>query len=865
MTELSFRMNTTATTRTLTRLVDFGLLSILLVAPLFLGGKHPIGLFVYLVLVSATATLWCLRQCSSKLPIWQRCGVEWIILAGVALLIFQLTPLPESMLSKLSPQSRELLPLWTGGQDHAASLGTWTQISFTPQATRTSLVVLLAHCMLFLVIIQRVQQLDDIQRIFRWIAVTAVCMACLGLVQFLFGNGKYLWIYEHPYRDTTAEVRGAFTNPNHFAHFLALGIAPLVVWLQQSLAEGNRSRRASWHCRTVGNVAPLCTGLGLGLIALAGFLSLSRGGFVVMFLAAFISAGLLARRGVLSGKTVALLGATGVLAVAALFAYGFDKVTGQIATMQSGSLEDLDQGAVRRKLWAADFTAATHFPVFGTGAGSHVEIYPTYYEHYNNVQFSHTENSFLQTFLELGGIGLALLLMGIGTCVVWCYQSLTRATSMKEFSCATIATAGITISVVHSFCDFVWYIPACVSMAVFYMACLCRLRQFVTDQEQAAPRIPFLTRFGYGVATVAAVGLAAFMLKHQWGPVQASLHWDRYLALATQPPNAPLAAPTSQQMFDHVKQTLQCNPNHTRANLKMSAICLSQFEVAQAQSMNSMPLVQIRDAIRASGFTTHVAKEKWLAAVLGENKMYLDDAVRFARRALYLCPLQGEAYTNLASLAFLDQLTDDTQNRFLDQAMRVRPYLGVVLMAAGNAAAETGDLDKAIEYWKTIFLREPRYQQQLINSLVSRVPADFFLTRFEPNRDALERLYYAYQSIQRVDDARAIGRHFIRHVEQEAKLVIGEEAAKRWHVAHGVYYYLEDSNSALRCARAAAEFAPNDVSLRQALGSMLIETQHFGEAAQHLQWCVQQRPGDDALQRQLDYVVSRNAGKVDGL
>ena len=70
-----------------------------------------------------------------------------------------------------------------------------------------------------LLVLQRLRRLEDIERWMRWVALAAVSLAVIGLVQYFAGNGRYLWIYEHPFRSADGAVKGPFVNQNHFAHF----------------------------------------------------------------------------------------------------------------------------------------------------------------------------------------------------------------------------------------------------------------------------------------------------------------------------------------------------------------------------------------------------------------------------------------------------------------------------------------------------------------------------------------------------------------------------------------------------------------------------------------------------------------------
>ena len=53
-------------------------------------------------------------------------------------------------------------------------------------------------------------------------------------------------------------------------------------------------------------------------------------------------------------------------------------------------------------------------------------------------------------------------------------------------------------------------------------------------------------------------------------------------------------------MAMHLAETLRRDPHHPRANVRMAAIYLRQFDAQQQTSENPMPLNQIRDAALAS-------------------------------------------------------------------------------------------------------------------------------------------------------------------------------------------------------------------------------------------------------------------------
>jgi hypothetical protein len=181
---------------TLLSLTDLGLAAVLLFSPLFMGGRHPVGRFVLITCICFTGIVWMLRLAIQDKGQWRWSGAEWLLVALLALVFVQLMPLTPELLGIASPNVSKLLPLWTVQTDSPASLGTWSQITLAPQATRQGLALLAGYAMLFLVVVQRLQTIDDVERLLRTVAAAATFIGTIGLLQFLFGNGKFLWLYD---------------------------------------------------------------------------------------------------------------------------------------------------------------------------------------------------------------------------------------------------------------------------------------------------------------------------------------------------------------------------------------------------------------------------------------------------------------------------------------------------------------------------------------------------------------------------------------------------------------------------------------------------------------------------------------------
>lgn len=868
----------------LLKLVDIGLLGVVFVAPLFMGGRGPAGKFVFVAFACLAAVAWLVRQAFSASAKWRWSGAELLLLGGLSILVLQLLPWSPGMLSTLSPASSELLPLWTA--DSSLGFGEWATASLDPYATRGGLVLYLAYGMLFVVLVQRLHRLSDVEWMLRALAWASIAMAVLGLVQFFLGNGKFLWVFEHPSRDTTHTVTGAFHNQNHFAHFLALGLGPLIWYI--------------WRCEPKSVLKQVLT-IGMLLVAVAGALTFSRGGVVAMAVAGLVCT-LTYYRKSLIGRSSLLMGAGALgLVLVALSIYGYEPLARRLATLKdSRSLEEVSQG--RSALWSALLDGIPEFAVLGSGVGSHRNVYPIYMEEYFEVEFTHGESGYLQLLLETGVPGLLLLIGGVALAVYWCLRTLSlRADSGSSrgstsgqsdtrrkhalIACSGAVLSGIVASVVHSLGDFVWYVSACMSLTVILLACACRLYQLrmrTHDVEGAVEHASFspsgqsesrvviyadwllqsfqrsveLPRVAWIAAAVAVTCGTAVMLNDRIGPAMAASDWNHYLRISLGHDGlADLDEAQERDLLDrmalHLERTLARDPNNSRANLRLTANCLRRFELLQRHATNPMPLSMIREAAIASQFPTKEALDKWMAVAIGEQRELLQQALDHCRLGLRRCPLQGEGYIYLVDLLFLEGYRGEAKQAFIAQAQRVRPHSGIVLFATGQEAILAGDLDTAKGYWKRAFDQDRQIRSLIIGAFAPRVPAGEFLETFQPDVGSLATLYSHYRNTGRIDDARLVGQQYVDSLQDLASTAVASNqpavASARLYTAQAIYSYLGDSTRAIECAKKAVELDGANFDKHHTLAALLAQGGQYAEAIEHYRWCLQRRPNDQGI------------------
>jgi len=918
--------------------VDGSLAAAVIVLPWIMGGRHPWGELFLAITAVLAATAWCAVRISAPGQRWTWTRAEPLLLVGLAVVLLQIVPLPTSVHAFLSPTTAEILPLAAG------TPSAWNRVSLSPESTRSGLIVFLSYSMLFLVAAQRMRRISDVERLFRWIAISATAMAILGIAQFLTGNGKFLWVYEHPYRDTNGWVQGAYANKNHFAHLMALGLGPLLWWIQHELHAGKSGRLTgvdSWQRRrNKGLVGPLLPMLALGIVLFAALMSLSRGGAIAMLVAATVCVGVYFRKGIIGGRFLGCVAAAALLVAVGLGIHGYRSVAGRLDDLTQGSVNELDKGSGRRDVWLAVAKGTGDFWRLGSGVGSHRELVPMYLDGARDFEYSHAENSFLQIALEAGLPALAVTLAGLALCIYWCIAGMRRASSdatpddvqRRVHAAMAAVAAGLAASVVHSLFDFVWYIGSCMAITALLASCaFCLYRASQGRQPRTTPRSSSMGRLGDLGTALAVVVVGGWMIVNQWAPAAAAPHWDEYLRISEREENGKLLSESLAVTGDHddrenangeapsdrlaesqvldrqyeaLKRVLSHYPNHHRAQMRMATVQLLRFENAQQQSVNQMPLTQIRDAAVASaahfqkmGQTSlaqhdrnadaHLSPDEvasdpelvtrfaaidtdgdsqlnveelgrlyldqWLVRAVGENGRLLDAALIATQRGLALCPLQGEGYVTMATLGFLrgGQASTENKTAFLQQAVRVRPYEGQVLFAAGREAMLDQDFDTALKYWKRSFHTARRDQRQLIDLLYARVPPEFFLEHFQPDLLASRQLYKRYSQLHPSPDRpQVLGnlmRYFATKITEEANRLDGLQASRLWIECQQLHAGLGETEAMIECAQRAVETAPDNHYAHYIYGTRLHQVGRLAEAEQQIRRCLAQKPEDKRL------------------
>lgn len=844
---------------------------------LWFGGRHDLGRAVYIFGVLLACCGWLAVRCSEG-PRSRPTRAYLILAAAVFLVGLQVFPLPHALLTSASPQLERYLPAWFGGA-HAPSLfGSWATVSLTPGESTFGLAILIAHAALFVVVLQRLQRLDDLWAGTRFLACVSLGMSVVGVVQWLSPNGRLLWFYEHPVRDFGEHVQGSFANRNHFAHFVTLGLPAMAVLAAKSVQEQSKaerrparqSRRTGTNITTIGACLsrwgwPAAFAVSIAAVLLAE----SRGVLVMLGVTLTLAALLMVRC-----RLLAFRRRSGPLIVA-----GLAVAAGAIVVVGAGLLSDtarltsaLGDGSFasqsgRGHIWRANAEAFAESPWLGWGVGSHRFVYRLFLDAPIGTEFTHAESGYLQIATETGLAGLTLLVAAVALIASWSCRVLAAGDrEIGALSCVFFPP--VVGGFVHAVVDFAWYVPACMALSVFLSAGLLRLHQLTSPAPPAAdPPVSVETRptfvFPAALSIFAAVAFSVYL-----GPAVASTSWDHYgkisRAMQSYAEHDVRAAPDEvlrhratqrhfvAEMLATLSEVARYNPNHIEARLQLCARNRQMFDLTSDDADNPVSASGVRDAALQSGFTSYEDTVEWVSAAFGERGDYLTRAHRHATLAKNLCPLAGRPYLALAELSLFSPPVERDNVALIDQALAVRPFYGPVLFEAGRLSQQEGLEEQARDLWRRC-CRYPGSQRQTLVALVCGlgVPAENFLAEIEPPAGVFAVAARFYARFGRPSDLAALADYGTRIANDTGQQSTGRDVSRLWISIAQLYEQLGRPEKAISAAESARRLAPNDFWIRYRVAQLLIELGLPKEAAAHVRWCLARRPDMTHLRRAL--------------
>lgn len=434
--------------RTFEQPLFFSLLVILFWAPLPFASNRPWAVALLASLLCGLAASWLAFKAYNRVylstRVLKRGAIPLALMAVIVLWpLFQLVPLPPSVLELLSPRAAEL---------HI--MAGWAPLSLDVAATKIYFLNGLACLAMFFLVLVLV---NDERRgvLLLWLLlVSGLFQAVYGALMVLTGLEWGFFVEKYVGR---GQATGTFVNRNHLAGYLVMTLAAGTGLLISQLST---TPITNWRDFVRGSLRTMVSSkiflrLFLAMMVIALVLTRSRMGNISFFVALAV-AGLVA---VLAGRKFSLKLALLLLSLLIIDTwivgqwFGIDKVVER--------LEKVSPAAERRISASSDSSAiVADFPLTGAGGGSFGSVF-TYYQGIDTAgYYDHAHNDYLEIAAELG-VPVLVLLAFVAGAVLRRALILQRAGHSKLQKGVGFCLIMVLVwLVMHSFVDFNLQIPA---------------------------------------------------------------------------------------------------------------------------------------------------------------------------------------------------------------------------------------------------------------------------------------------------------------------------------------------------------------------------------------------------------------------
>jgi tetratricopeptide (TPR) repeat protein len=908
-------------------------LALVCLSPWAFGAVHPFFELCLFAGIAGALVLWGARMLLEGQLSWQKCPVALCLAALFVLGAFQVTPLPAGLLRVLSPATarryESLLPsrpevLPFGEARGAAAELVGATLSLSPGATRQALPKLLAVFLLFAVVRNNVEPAAGLRRLSLAVLINGVLLALFGLVQFFTAGNTLYWTFP-----SSGAAFGPFLYRNHFACYLnlclGLSVGLVLSWMSSGAGRDGDPGRA-WRgqldgpepARGLRHLAGtllsrpqlLWVGGALALMLSSAVFCLSRGGLLV--LAGCCLAGLIVGAFRTSLRVVLATGLLiGLAALVAAAWSGFDRVQARLGTLWSG--EALHDARLAR--WRSDWPLIREFPVWGTGLGTFTPLeplHPVAREDAAAIQemlgrgnaraprhavpaedavplWEHAHDDYLEALVEGGLVRLGVTLVAIGLMFWLGFRAVRRHAGRPAGCLALGALLAFTAFVLHSFVDFVIYLPAIAVLAAVLCAHLAGLGRAPTVPDDGGP--PPAGGAGGNVFTLRLLGLApaagavaAVLLgvvlwgagrraeRAEWfrlAAMRAGVHGDaggqeRRLAYLTEavrhtPENASLqlelADAYHRQFRDQIgKAAAAAWQAGAPAALAATAVGLAQPHA---------PPVCLAYLCRGPG-----AVAAWSGLADGQvrrlARAHLVPALRHYLRARDLCPLLADPHVRIAAdVSWLARA--DSRVTYIRRALQLLPGDAELWYLAGSEELLDGRPELAWQSWRRALEVSDRYLAVVLDRAGRVLAPRDVLAKVLPDRPevllaAADRLY--------PDGPRAAGR---RPFLAKALRLLADRSeplsARDLRLKGMVHRALGQRKEAVAAYRAALARERRQSAWRYELAALLLDEGQLLQARREVLVVLAQSAEDDRarrLFREVERRMARNRRKGGG-
>jgi O-antigen ligase len=443
--------------RLLRRIIEYGLLALLIFTPLRIGAVEDASILILELTAVGLTLLYLLMDKPPHINASLKPLLRWPRLLFGLLFVFvafQAVPLPAAIVRFLSPRAFALREQFLPGGPGGGPIS----LSVVPSQTLRMGLEFLAYVLIGFLVVRTVTHARQVRRLIVVLIGMGVFEVFYGLFELTQKAPRVLF---YPKLYSLDSASGTFVNRNHFSGYLEM-IIPLAIGLLLSRASafalpGKKLREKIALITHKGTFANLLILIAVFIMFLGILKSNSRSG---TFLLAFIILLVLSLTATAFGAARYqqlwirnFIKALVAMVVLIVLYFGID------ATVRRFSMDNLLQEG-RPKYWSNVLTMVGDFPLVGAGFGT----FPSAFSVYENTGLDnpmlHAHNDYLENLAELGVIGFGLLMAGILYLYVTAFRTWIQRNNPEVKGLVLGALVSVAAMLFHSITDFNLHIPA---------------------------------------------------------------------------------------------------------------------------------------------------------------------------------------------------------------------------------------------------------------------------------------------------------------------------------------------------------------------------------------------------------------------
>jgi O-antigen ligase/tetratricopeptide (TPR) repeat protein len=820
-------------------------LGMVVLSPWAFGSVSASFLYFLYAALALLLLLWAARILVEREFTWKPCPLS-LALAGLFVLgAIQLVPMPNFVLSWLSPGVRtraaQLLPtkpeeLPDGASRLDAGQAAGQTLSLYPGATRRELVKLLGVWLLFVVVRNNIAGPAEMARLSLAVLVNGSLLALFALVQF-FSSPANVVYWHYP---TLGQVFGPFVCRNHFPFYVNMAIG-LGVGLLMGLPRLRRNRDQTDHedaepagvlgtlFRPLHDPAVLWISVGLLLMIASVFVSLSRGGVLTLLVSAVVCLGINIARS--RRLTPFEIGVCVLIAGMGLFCwFALEAVEQRLATIWSGNaLSDS-----RARFWFQILPLALDFPLWGSGLGTFKYIEGVQRSLGENplLVWEHAHNDYLEALIEGGLLRLALTLVIVAMVYRLGWRAMKRHRRRLGGPLALGAIFALTTVAIHSFVDFGLHIPAIMVLAVVIAAQLADLGKARRRRRRAKGTEAILgwtwlsqRRLLAGLSVLMLALFAVLLV----GEGSRESRADTLVTAAERLGSSaePLAV---ERQVEYLRAAVAATPENAALHFALAEALFDKYQKERAAT---------EPGANQTGEAGEL-RQKYLVPALAHGLLARD-----------LCPLLGTVQIWLADQR--DRLARaDPRAVYIARAKRLCPSHPTVWYIAGTQELAERRPEQAWFNWKQSLTASDQHLREILVKCSALLPAQEIVDQVLPDKP--EILVMAANVLYPQPTQKALQRPFL-----EKALALTLRSARSPQAADYVLQArilrdLDRFGDAILAYQQALLLDPGQIAWRFQFAEFLYEQGRLGEAREQLGIILASQPAHAAALALIDAV-----------